>query len=712
MKRWRRENNPFQPFLRALRDLRGEHLFLEILAREMRALPREEETMSAILDITTSSIDSGSILTDLDDQSSLQQTEIAISIRGLRKSYGLMEAVRGVDLEIAQGEIFGIIGPDGAGKTSVFQILGGVMAATEGEAIVFGQTARDARSSIGYLTQAFSLYQDLSVAENLRYIGELRKLTEKQIAERGLHYLKLFDMDRFTDRLAGRLSGGMKQKLALACALISEPKVLLLDEPTTGVDPVSRREFWDTLASLSTEGMTIVVATPYLDEAERCTRVALMYDGLIQQTGTPAEIRTNLGLRRLEVRASELGRAEAVLSGRAEVTDVQRFGDRLDLMVSDAERGEQVARAALESAGLTVKEISDGAPTLENAFVSILRSLSGETKTPPFPQRRQFRQRPSGAIAIGAQDLHKRFGPFHAVKGINIEIKYGEIYGLLGANGAGKTTTIKMLCGLLKASSGQMELAGERGSLRSSFVRQRIGYMSQKFSLYDDLTINHNLDFFAGVYQVPPHEREEKKRWVLEFSGLEGKGDLITGSLPGGWKQRVAFGAAIMHEPSVLFLDEPTSGVDPLARREFWKMINRLADRGVAVLVTTHYLEEAEQCNRLGFMVAGELVAQGTPTGIKAAQGGHLIELITDHPQQAANLLKDEMERWRVSLFGDRLHVIVDEDALTAIKNLKQRLEPVGIQVLKAYEERYSLEDVFITVVEKARREGKAASEE
>ena len=671
--------------------------------------------MNAILDITTSSIgnvDSNAMLTNLNDQSSLQPTEMAISIRGLRKSYGQMEAVRGVDLEIAQGEIFGIIGPDGAGKTSVFQILGGVMAATEGKAMVFGQTARDARSSIGYLTQAFSLYQDLSVAENLRYIGELRKLTDKQIAERGHHYLKLFDMDRFTDRLAGRLSGGMKQKLALACALISEPKVLLLDEPTTGVDPVSRREFWDTLASLSTEGMTIVVATPYLDEAERCTRVALMYDGQIQQTGTPTEIRTNLGLHRLEVRASELGHAEEVLGGVAEIADVQRFGDRLDVMVSDAERGERMARTALESAGMTVKEISDGSPTLENAFVSILRSLSGETKTPAFPQRRQFRQRPPEAIAIGAHDLHKRFGPFHAVKGINIEVKYGEIYGLLGANGAGKTTTIKMLCGLLKASSGQMELAGERGSLRSSFVRQRIGYMSQKFSLYDDLTINHNLDFFAGVYQVPPQEREEKKRWVLEFSGLKGKGDLITGALPGGWKQRVAFGAAIMHEPSVLFLDEPTSGVDPLARREFWKMINRLADRGVAVLVTTHYLEEAEQCNRLGFMVAGELVAQGTPTGIKAEQGGHLIELITDHPQQAANLLKGEMERWRVSLFGDRLHVIADEDVLTAIRNLKRRLEPDGIHVLKAYEERYSLEDVFITVVEKARKEGKAASED
>jgi ABC-2 type transport system ATP-binding protein len=677
--------------------------------------------MSALLEITQDSSDSGLGPAGLNEAAPAEETEIAIRISGLRKSYGEMEVVRGVDLEINRGEIFGLIGPDGAGKTSVFQILGGVMPATAGEAMVFGQTTRDARSSIGYLTQTFSLYQDLSVKENLRYVGQLRKLRNREINKRGLHYLKLFDMDRFTDRLAGKLSGGMKQKLALACALIAEPKVLLLDEPTTGVDPVSRREFWDTLAALSANGMTIVVATPYLDEAERCTRVALMHDGAIHQIGTPAEIRRDLGLHRLEVRAAKLGRAEEVLSEIAEIADVQRFGDRLDLMVRDVQQGERLTRQALGAAEIEVHEIGAGSPTLENAFVSILRELNekqnrdrGEaaTKLPPFPQRRQFRQREPGAIAIGARNLHKRFGSFQAVKGVNIEVKYGEIYGLLGANGAGKTTTIKILCGLLAPSGGEMELAGEHGSLRSSFVRQRVGYMSQKFSLYDDLTINDNLDFFAGVYQVPPEEREEKKRWVLEFSGLKGCGEMLTGELPGGWKQRVAFGAAIMHEPSVLFLDEPTSGVDPLARRAFWKMINQLADRGVAVLVTTHYLEEAEQCNRLGFMVAGELVAEGTPSGIKAAQHGHLIELITDAPQRAADLLKGEMERWRVSLFGDRLHVIVDEEPVDGMRDLTRRLTSAGINVDRASEERYSLEDVFIAVVEKARKEGKVASED
>ncbi|PWT95382.1 MAG: ABC transporter ATP-binding protein [Blastocatellia bacterium] len=637
-----------------------------------------------------------------DEQTSTKQ--VAISVRNLRKSYGEFEAVKGIDLEIPAGEIFGLIGPDGAGKTSVFQILGGVMQPTSGVADMYGKPAREARSFVGYLTQTFSLYQDLSVAENLRYLGELRLLTRKQIEERGRRYLEMFDMERFTDRLAGSLSGGMKQKLALACALIAEPKILLLDEPTTGVDPVSRREFWDALAKLSKEGMTMVVATPYLDEAERCHRVALMHDGVIHETGTPAEIRNSQGLKRLEVKASDLGRAEDVLRKNAAIDDVQRFGDRLDLMVRDASQGEASARETLSNAGIAVLGVKRGAPTLENAFVATLRQLNGEVSTPEFPRRREFRQRSKDAIAIGARHLYKRFGRFNAVKDINIEIKYGEIYGLLGANGAGKTTTIKMLCGLIASSSGEMELAGEKGSLRSTFVRQRIGYMSQKFSLYDDLTIEENLDFFAGVYRVPFAEREEKKKWVLEVSGLEGRGNLMTGSLPGGWKQRVAFGASVMHEPSVLFLDEPTSGVDPLARRAFWKMINSLADRGVAVLVTTHYLEEAEQCNRLGFMVAGELVAEGTPSSVKADRGGHLLELITDQPQDAADLLKRDRESWRVSLFGDRLHVIVDEDVDTGIRGVSEQLQVANIQVLKAYEEPYSLEDVFIAIVEKMRR--------
>ncbi|MEJ7608544.1 MAG: ATP-binding cassette domain-containing protein [Bryobacteraceae bacterium] len=578
----------------------------------------------------------------------------AVEVRGLKKSYGPVEAVCGIDLDVREGEIFGLIGPDGAGKTSVFQILGGVMQAGEGEASMLGKPAREAREYVGYLTQTFSLYQDLSVNENLRYVGELRRVPRAQVHERGMKYLQMFGMERFTDRLAGKLSGGMKQKLALSCALIAEPKILLLDEPTTGVDPISRREFWQALADLSGSGMTVVVATPYLDEAERCHRVALMHNGLIQQTGTPAELRGSLGLHRLELRTNDLQGAEALLNESAlkkteGIHDAQRFGDRLDVMVEDAEAGEQRVRELVPD----ITDLRRSEPTLENTFVSILRNLGGTIPEASFPGTRPARTKRDD-IAIGASDLTKRFGDFEAVKHVNIAVKYGEIYGLLGANGAGKTTTIKMLCGLSSPTSGETQLVGAKGRLRSSKVRCQVGYMSQKFSLYDELTIDENLRFFAGVYGVPLEEFDKKKAWVLQFAGLEGKADQVTGSLPGGWKQRVAFGSAIMHEPAVLFLDEPTSGVDPLARRGFWRMINWLADRGAAILVTTHYLEEAEQCNRLGFMVAGELVEEGSPGEVKQ-------KVATEQGRQASD---------------------------------------------------YSLDDVFVELVERSQREGKQVQED
>ncbi len=636
----------------------------------------------------------------------------AIRIRNLQKRYGTLEALRGISFEVGAGEIFGLIGPDGAGKTSTFQILAGVIEATDGVAEIFGRPAREARSQTGYLTQAFSLYPDLSVGENVRYAGDLRRVPPNDITARGRRYLHMFDLDRFFDRLAGRLSGGMKQKLALTCALVAEPRVLLLDEPTTGVDPVSRREFWDALTHLAAEGLTILVATPYLDEAERCGRVALIHAGELRQIGTPSELRRGLGTKRLEVQTERLRDAERLLSGIAgpdkDIVDVQRFGDHLDLLARRPDEARSTVSREMSAAGFPVSDIRVDEPSLENVFVASLRALGEEPTQTPFPGR-QDHAHLRGQIAIGAEGLSKQFGSFRAVNDVSLQIRYGEIYGLLGANGAGKTTTIKMLCGLLDATHGEVRLAGERGNVRAEGVRQRIGYMSQKFSLYDDLTIRQNLHFFAGVYGVDEREREEKARWVLTFSGLEGKQDQVTGSLPGGWKQRVAFGAAIMHEPSVLFLDEPTSGVDPLARRAFWRMINQLADAGTAILVTTHYLEESEQCNRLGFMAAGELVTEGSPSAIKSRQTGHLLEFVVDQPQQAVDVLKTERERWRVSLFGTRLHVITDDDIESGKRTTAGRLEAHGIRVIEAREARLSLEDVFISVVEKA-REGAATS--
>lgn len=615
----------------------------------------------------------------------------------------------GINLDVYPGEIFGFIGPDGAGKTTTFQILSGVMPQTSGIVEVLGAEPRDMRLEMGYLTQRFSLYQDMSVIENLRYAAGLREVSDKDFKTRSQHYLDLLDLARFKERLAGRLSGGMKQKLALCCTLIHNPRIVLLDEPTTGVDPVSRREFWDILAQLAaTEGITTVVATPYLDEAERCSRIALMYEGQIQQCDTPTKVKASLQVQRLEVYLAidQLDRAEGLLKNNTDVreliSDVQRFGDRLDILTAQPKEVQSHIQAALQQQHIQINHFAIDTPTLENTFVARLRELKGDEQISEYP--RLYPVENMRGTAIGAQDLNKTFGDFRAVKTINLDIQYGEVFGLLGANGAGKTTVIKMLCGLLPATSGKVTLAGETGALRSEAVRQCLGYMSQKFTLYDDLTIDQNLEFYCGVYNIPRRQRSAKKKWVLQMSDLVGQESLMTKELPGGWKQRVAFGAAVMHEPKIVFLDEPTSGVDPLARRQFWRWINEFARSGMAILVTTHYLEEAEQCHRLGFMVAGELITQGTPRQVKDEQPGQLVEWDCDPLQQASDLLKQHFDRWRVSIFGSRLHTILDHpDRQAQVEDL---LRSNHIHVKSHREIEFSLEDVFISVVDQARQRG------
>jgi len=635
-----------------------------------------------------------------------------IQVRDLHKNYGALAALQGINFEVYPGEVFGLIGPDGAGKTTTFHILGGVMEASSGMVDVLGQKPRNARLNIGYLTQQFSLYLDLSIDENLRYVAGLRRVSEADLQQRREKYLTLMGLEQVGGRLAGQLSGGMKQKLALCCALMPQPQILLLDEPTTGVDPVSRREFWDVLATLASEGMTIVVATPYLDEAERCHRIALMYDGQINEIGTLKQLRHTLGLQRLEVRTEDIPATEQVLmplveNQTADLVDVQMFGDRLDVLVADPTQAEPEVRRAIAQQGIGCHSIQHSEVTLENVFVTRLRQQGSDPPFIPLPRRGRANSQVNwdsgdGAapVAIRANQLRKTFGNFQAVKGVDLEIRYGEIYGLLGANGAGKTTTIKMLCGLLPASGGEIALAGQTRDLRSRELRQRIGYMSQKFTLYDDLSVIENLKFYCGVYEVPTAYRQQKIDWVLEICGLQGQENMLTGRLPGGWKQRVAFGASVMHEPEILFLDEPTSGVDPLARRQFWRLINNLAQQGTAVLVTTHYFEEAEQCNRMGFMVAGEVVIQGSPSQIKAAQPGQLIELRVDRPQVASSLLKTQLESWRVSIFGDRLHVVLDQPEVE-LPRLQLALAAADIQLFSQRVVPFSLEDAFISVVQR-----------
>ncbi|MFA7336997.1 MAG: ATP-binding cassette domain-containing protein [Candidatus Obscuribacterales bacterium] len=676
-------------------------------------------------------------------KSAISAVQPIVKVQGLKKSYGALEAVKGLDFDIFEGEIFGLIGPDGAGKTTTFHVLGGVMEQTEGSASVIGQKPRDVRLEIGYLTQQFSLYLDLSIAENLRYVAGLREVEKTEFEERSQKYLKLMNIERFSGRLAGELSGGMKQKLALCCALIARPKLLLLDEPTTGVDPVSRREFWDLLATVTTEGVTVAVATPYLDEAERCNRLILMHEGEIEEIGTPMELKKGLGLHRLEVRASAIDNLERRLhqvekDDPSIFSDVQTFGDRLDVLVDDVEKACAAVRqaAALEkttdSLSIDVQE-----PTLENVFVTKLRAKSGSEihaveRMFPFvdsgikagasimtgassraeasiitgasskAEASIKAETASGAgSAILAQGVKKVYGSFHAVKDVNLRIEYGDIYGLLGANGAGKTTTIKILCGLIKPTAGRMELCGQKSNLRSQSLRQRLGYMSQKFTLYDDLTIRENLEFYCGVYCVPDALKRERITWVLRSSDLAGQEGLLTSKLPGGWKQRLSFGAAVLHQPEVLFLDEPTSGVDPLARREMWKLIRDFSRQGTAVLVTTHFLEEAEYCNNLGFMVAGSLVAEGSPSQIKASQPGKLVEMRFGNAQAAYAFLKRKLVSWRVSMFADSLHVVFD-DPDSELPALTNELTANGLAPLSTRQIDFSLEDSFISIVQRA----------
>lgn len=632
-----------------------------------------------------------------------------IQVRGLYKRYGKLIAVKGIDFTVRRGEIFGLIGPDGAGKTTTFHVLAGVMEATEGKVDVLGKSPVKARLSTGYLTQSFSLYLDLSIDENLRYLAGLRQVDDRAFERHRAKYLKLMDLERFSDRLTGRLSGGMKQKLALCAALISQPEILLLDEPTTGVDPISRREFWDILTTVASEGIAIAIATPYLDEAERCDRLALMHEGEIQQIGTLAELRESLALQRLEVRTPDIKAAEQILNRhRATVSeeeyaafaDVQIFGDRLDVLVKQATAGEARVRELFRQHQFPVPEIRILPPTLENVFVTRLRTLGEEPPFIPFPRTRIEPSPGDRDVAISAQGLTKIFGDFPAVKPVNLAIRYGEIYGLLGANGAGKTTTIKMLCGLLEPTAGEISLAGEKTYLRHSALRRRLGYMSQKFTLYNDLSILENLEFYCGAYGVPRHLRRTKIEWVLQTCGLVGREKILVGQLPGGWKQRISLGASVMHEPEILFLDEPTSGVDPLARRQFWRLINEFARQGTAILVTTHYLEEAEQCNRIGLMVAGEIAIEGSPSQIKASQPGQLIEIATDRSQAASKLLKTQFTSWRVSVFGDRLHLVLD-DPDREIASVYSLLESANLKIFSLQPIPFSLEDAFIGIVQR-----------
>jgi ABC-2 type transport system ATP-binding protein len=545
--------------------------------------------------------------------------EYALVSQGLSKSFagegGDTRALDGVDVRVSHGRVTGLIGPDGAGKTTLMRLAAGLLVPDSGSIRVLGLDAtRDSlalQSRIGYMPQRFGLYEDLTVQENLDLYADLQGLAPEDRAARYAELMEMTGLASFTGRLAGRLSGGMKQKLGLACTLVTPPDLLLLDEPTVGVDPVSRRELWSIVYRLVQQGgMSVLLSTAYLDEAERCAEVVLLHQGRVIGQDSPRRFSAQLKGHTFEVITPEHNRRRlqhrlAALPG---IVDAVIQGGAVRVVTADPQAPD------LSSLGGEV-ECRAVEPRFEDSFVSRLQGDHSRPELGEFVSR----QGQSQAV-IRVQGLARRFGDFYAVRNLSFEVQGGEVFGLLGANGAGKTTTFRMLCGLLPASAGHLEVVGHDLRHAAARARSRIGYMSQKFSLYGHLSVCQNLEFFASAYGLRNRRRRERLDWALESFELTAYRNTGSNQLPLGYKQRLAMAAALMHEPEILFLDEPTSGVDPLARREFWSRINALAEAGVSVLVTTHFMEEAEYCDRLAIMVAGEILAMGSPAEVKAQQ--------------------------------------------------------------------------------------------
>jgi ABC-2 type transport system ATP-binding protein len=555
--------------------------------------------------------------------------DVVLDINDVSKSFVTshrrVQALERVSLRIGRGLVTGLIGPDGAGKTTLMRLVTGLLLADGGRISVFGvDVAREplvVQAMVGYMPQRFGLYEDLTVQENLDLYADLQGVVPADRPARYRELMRMTGLAPFTTRLAGRLSGGMKQKLGLACTLVRSPAVLLLDEPTVGVDPVSRRELWAIVYRLVQEqAMTVLLSTAYLEEAERCHEVALLYQGQVLGQDSPASFSAQLQGRTYAVTAPGLKKRalQETLSVRPGVVDAVIQGDRVRLVMDNTT---PPATDALLPA-LPNAVLEPVPPRFEDSFIARLRA--GETTRASAYSTDQHYARavasPTGnEPVIEVRHVQRRFGSFYAVRDITFDVCRGEVFGLLGANGAGKSTTFRMLCGLLPPTNGSLRVAGVNLRRAAAHARARIGYMSQRFSLYGSLSALQNLEFFSSAYGLSGSQREARIAWALRQFELERVADVSSIDLPLGYKQRLALACALMHEPEILFLDEPTSGVDPLARREFWRRINLLAERGVTVLITTHFMEEAEYCDRLAIMAAGEILSLGTPAEIKRA---------------------------------------------------------------------------------------------
>lgn len=536
-----------------------------------------------------------------------------------RQKLDPITALNSVSFGAKQGALTALVGPDGAGKTTFLRLAAGLMRADEGTLTVLGLDAakqpQAIQDRISYMPQRFGLYEDLSVQENLDLYADLHGVTPEQRAERYPRLMEMTALAPFLDRLAGKLSGGMKQKLGLACTLVRSPELLLLDEPTVGVDPLSRRELWDIVSGLvQNEGLSVIVSTSYMDEAERCAHVVVLHEGNVLASGTPKELmsRANghsfIAISQNETPARKL---QAELIARPDVIDAVPHGGQVRVVVRDREP-------------LSVQDVTfePTAPTLEDSLMMLLRHKTDEhpAANATLDLSKKDTQDHS-EVVIEVHDLVRKFGDFTAVNRTSFEVKRGEVFGLLGPNGAGKTTTFRMLCGLLPATSGTLKVAGADLRRARAEARQNIGYVAQKFSLYGDISVQENLEFFAGAYGLRNSQAAQRIEWALSNFELKQRASSTAGSLPGGFQRRLAMAAALLHEPAIVFLDEPTSGADPLARREFWQRIGSLADHGTTIVVTTHFMEEAEYCDRIMIQDAGTMLAIGTPEEVRRQAG-------------------------------------------------------------------------------------------
>lgn len=543
----------------------------------------------------------------------------AVEIRGLVKRFGEAEILTRFDADLRAGRLTGLVGPDGAGKTTLMRLLAALMKPTAGSVRVAGHDVASEANAVhhltGYMPQRFGLYEDLSVIDNLKLYARLRGVKGErrgETFERLLHFTRL---GPFTGRLAGQLSGGMKQKLGLACALMARPRVLLLDEPSVGVDPVSRQDLWRMVGELTEEGMAVVWSTAYLDEAERCDDVLLLDGGVVRYQGPPEEL-TRRVLGR-SFRVTGLGeRRRAFLAAALDLPRVRdgviQGGDvRLVL-----EAGDDARRSARDLTREHGARVEEAPPRFEDAFIDLLGGGPGGRSV--IAERLGDVEPSADGAVVACRGLTKRFGAFTATDDVSFEVERGEIFGLLGPNGAGKSTTFKMLCGLLRPTDGEARVAGHDLRRAPSEAKLRLGYMAQKFSLYGLLSVRQNLELFSGLYGLEGRLRRQRIDEMIDTFGLEDRLGTSPDLLPLGFKQRLALACALMHRPPVLFLDEPTSGVDPITRREFWTHINGLVRGGVTVLVTTHFMDEAEYCDRVALMYQGRLIALDTPDALKA----------------------------------------------------------------------------------------------